>query len=307
MGSDCIVSDFLLISIRSSAPLGWSENYLWPWKHHFLAVVCWAKPTVSTVCEVQGWPFYSGTSGFPPCVHTRIVGLGTSPCTWWLLPHSDLKGMSKTRYEISQEPWVSGGWCYMSCLHPLLPAAEQCCGWHLLGRTHLTHLWVQISAKGASSALCLLSCILSSSLAPLTFLLLGEWRCYCFSCLERCFPASYLSLEKEKAVGLGKYHSLLRSSKIKFWGSSLLFFPAGVPDEWDLLVISTSNKDILICSKWTTWGNHMTGWLHGVPCFLCLKSVSSHKDLPFGLLILRALLRCSQCIELPPSTLCIIR
>lgn len=36
MGSDYIVSDFLLISIRSSAPLGWSfENYLWPWKASF--------------------------------------------------------------------------------------------------------------------------------------------------------------------------------------------------------------------------------------------------------------------------------
>lgn len=66
-------------------------------------------------------------------------------------------------------------------------------------------------------------------------------------CLERCFPASYFSLEK--AVGLVKYHSLLRYRKIKFWGSLLLFFTVGVPDEWDLLVISTSNKDIQICPK----------------------------------------------------------
>lgn len=128
----------------------------------------------------------------------RLLDLEHPPFTWCLLPHTDLKGYDNMWYEIRNiGPVEAGATWAVSILF-----CEQLR--NVLGGTHsgecLTLLWVQISAKGESSVLCHLSCILSICLAPLTFLLqqqgLGEWRSCCFTCLERSFPASYLSLEK---------------------------------------------------------------------------------------------------------------
>lgn len=113
---------------------------------------------------------------------------------------------------------------------------------------------------------------------------------------------------KRKAVGLVKYRCHLRYRKIKFWASLIIFFTVGVPVVWDLLVISVIRVIRIFWFAWneqpgnTTWKIDYVGFL-----LFCLKSVSSHKDLPFWLLILRAFLRCTQCIKQPPSTLCIIR
>lgn len=43
---------------------------------------------------------------------------------------------------------------------------------------------------------------------------------------------------KREPVGLVKYHFHLTYKKIKFQGNLIIFLTAGVPVEWELLVIS---------------------------------------------------------------------